>query len=246
MPPPTGVVSGPLMATWNCRMASSVPSGSQSLNFWYAFSPAKTSYQATAACRHRPARRPRRTPSGARQMSGPVPSPSIKGMIGLVGDLDVLGTSVGTGSIVVALHTPPEPDQRAGVETRMCIGPSLAGLQCGQSASTGIGQLSLIGLKLFSRPQLYQFQPARAIPPDDGPPDDFAMGEYDYIAITESPERRGRRQAASLAVCGAPREACQNVDAFAHFRLRSSARPCGGKTALVTAVYTRKERHQKA
>ena len=47
MPPPMGVVSGPLMATRNSLMASTVPSGSQLLNWVNAFSPANTSYHAT-------------------------------------------------------------------------------------------------------------------------------------------------------------------------------------------------------
>ncbi len=46
MPPPTGVVNGPLIAIWNRLIASSVSCGSQSLNAVKAFSPAKTSYQA--------------------------------------------------------------------------------------------------------------------------------------------------------------------------------------------------------
>ena len=47
MPPPTGVVSGPLMAMWNCRMAARVSSGSQFSNRLNAFSPARISYQTT-------------------------------------------------------------------------------------------------------------------------------------------------------------------------------------------------------
>ena len=46
MPPPTGVVSGPLMPTRYCRNASTVSSGSQLLNCLKAFSPAKTSIHA--------------------------------------------------------------------------------------------------------------------------------------------------------------------------------------------------------
>jgi len=37
MPPPTGVVKGPLMATRNSRMASTVSSGSHLSNFAFAF-----------------------------------------------------------------------------------------------------------------------------------------------------------------------------------------------------------------
>ncbi len=47
MPPPIGVVSGPLMATRNSRIASTVSGGSQSLYAVNAFSPANTSIQAT-------------------------------------------------------------------------------------------------------------------------------------------------------------------------------------------------------
>ncbi len=45
MPPPTGVVSGPLMATLNSRTRSTVSCGSHSPYFSFAFSPANTSYQ---------------------------------------------------------------------------------------------------------------------------------------------------------------------------------------------------------
>jgi len=40
MPPPMGVVSGPLMPMVNSRNASTVSSGSQVLNFVNAYSPA--------------------------------------------------------------------------------------------------------------------------------------------------------------------------------------------------------------
>src|SRR6185503_16900760 len=86
MPPPTGVVSGPLIETRYLRHASTVSSGSQLPVWLNAFSPASTSIQwilrlppyafATAASSTR---------TDARQMSGPVPSPSIKGIIGLSG-----------------------------------------------------------------------------------------------------------------------------------------------------------------
>ena len=86
MPPPTGVVSGPLMATLYVRTASSVSFGSHSPCCSLAFSPAGTSNQAicflppnafsTAASKTR---------TLARQMSGPVPSPSMNGMIGSSG-----------------------------------------------------------------------------------------------------------------------------------------------------------------
>src|SRR5688572_252316 len=86
MPPPTGVVSGPLMPTryfWN---ASTVSSGSQFFVWSNAFCPARTSFHWilrfppyafwTAASKTR---------TDARQMSGPVPSPSMNGMIGWSG-----------------------------------------------------------------------------------------------------------------------------------------------------------------
>ena len=86
MPPPTGVVSGPLMPTRYSRKASTVSSGSQLFDCLKLFSPAKTSSQAifflppyafsTAASITR---------TLARQMSGPVPSPSMNGMIGSSG-----------------------------------------------------------------------------------------------------------------------------------------------------------------
>ncbi len=46
MPPPTGVVSGPLIATRNSLMASTVASGSQLPLASKALSPARTSTQA--------------------------------------------------------------------------------------------------------------------------------------------------------------------------------------------------------
>ena len=49
MPPPTGVVSGPLMPMRRSRNAATVSSGSQVLKRSIAFSPAKTSYQDNAA-----------------------------------------------------------------------------------------------------------------------------------------------------------------------------------------------------
>ena len=45
IPPPTGVVSGPLMPTRNSRKASTVSSGSQLLKRLKLSSPAKTSIQ---------------------------------------------------------------------------------------------------------------------------------------------------------------------------------------------------------
>ena len=86
MPPPIGVVSGPLMPTRCVRNASSVSSGSQLPVWLKAFSPASTSLHwilrlppyafATAASNTR---------TEARQMSGPVPSPMMKGSTGASG-----------------------------------------------------------------------------------------------------------------------------------------------------------------
>src|SRR5882724_3826900 len=86
MPPPTGVVNGPLIATTNSLIASTLSLVSHSPNLSLAFSPAKISYQAirrvppyafsTAASKTR---------CEARQISRPVPSPSMKGIIGLFG-----------------------------------------------------------------------------------------------------------------------------------------------------------------
>src|SRR6185312_14351407 len=86
MPPPTGVVSGPLIETRNSCIASTVSWGSQSWNRVNAFSPANTSIQAT---RRSPPNAfsiaASNTRTEARQMSAPVPSPSTYGMIGLFG-----------------------------------------------------------------------------------------------------------------------------------------------------------------
>jgi hypothetical protein len=49
MPPPTGVVSGPLMETRRSRAAATESSGSQVLNWRKAFSPAKISNQLDGA-----------------------------------------------------------------------------------------------------------------------------------------------------------------------------------------------------
>ena len=85
-PPPTGVVSGPLIATRWRSMAAMVSSGSQLLSRSLAFSPASTSIH---AMRRLPAyarsTAASNTRTEARQMSGPVPSPSMKGMIGVAG-----------------------------------------------------------------------------------------------------------------------------------------------------------------
>src|SRR4051812_29135116 len=99
MPPPTGVVSGPLMPTKYVLKAASVSSGNQLSNSVFDFSPAYTSAQAifflppnsfaTAASRTR---------TLARQMSGPVPSPSMNGMIGWLGTSRVPSARTAIGS----------------------------------------------------------------------------------------------------------------------------------------------------
>src|ERR1017187_419428 len=86
MPPPTGVVRGPLMATRNSRMAATVSSGSHFLNWAFAFSPAKTSYQATERFpSYAFSTAASNTRTDAFQMSRPVPSPSMKGIMGRSG-----------------------------------------------------------------------------------------------------------------------------------------------------------------
>ena len=113
MPPPTGVVNGPLIATRYLRHASSVSSGNQEPARLFAFSPASTSIQlilrlppyalATAASITRWL---------ARQTSGPIPSPSMNGIIGLSGtcswpfEIEILLPSDGT-EICVANELPP-------------------------------------------------------------------------------------------------------------------------------------------
>ena len=86
MPPPTGVVRGPLIATLNSVSASRVSAGSHSPARSFAFSPANTSIQAIS---RRPpyalATAESTTCRVAAQMSGPIPSPSMKGMIGWSG-----------------------------------------------------------------------------------------------------------------------------------------------------------------
>src|SRR5205807_1787511 len=81
--PRTGVVSGPLMATRCVRMASRVASGSQFPACLKAFSPASTSSQSIWRLPSDTFRTVvSNTRRAARQMSGPVPSPSMKGMMG--------------------------------------------------------------------------------------------------------------------------------------------------------------------
>ena len=86
MPPPTGVVSGPLIATLNSVSASSVSRGSHSPETSCAFSPAKTSIQAIPrAPPYDFATAASTTCRVAAQMSGPIPSPSMNGTMGRSG-----------------------------------------------------------------------------------------------------------------------------------------------------------------
>ena len=95
IPPPIGVVKGPLIAIKYSLINSKVSLGSHSPVWLNAFSPAKTSFQtilrsplyafSTAASRTR---------TEAAQMSGPVPSPSIKGTIGLFGTFNTPSLTV--------------------------------------------------------------------------------------------------------------------------------------------------------
>src|SRR5690606_14652969 len=91
MPPPTGVVSGPLMPTRYSRKASTVSSGSQLSKRLNDSSPAKTSNQeiclepAYAFCTAAS-----NTRTLEAQMSAPVPSPRMNGMTGLLGTLRLL------------------------------------------------------------------------------------------------------------------------------------------------------------
>src|ERR1700722_5733773 len=83
MPPPMGVVSGPLIPMRCERKVSTVSSGSQLPVSSKAFCPANTSFQATERpCRAAAASS---TSLAAGQMSTPVPPPSMKGMIGSSG-----------------------------------------------------------------------------------------------------------------------------------------------------------------
>ena len=83
MPPPIGVVSGPLIPIRCSRKASTVSSGSQLPVSSNAFWPARTSFQAILwPCLAAAASR---TSLAAGQMSTPVPSPSMKGMMGSSG-----------------------------------------------------------------------------------------------------------------------------------------------------------------
>src|SRR5207237_1033371 len=90
IPPPTGVVNGPLIPIRYSRNASTVSSGSHSSNLSFAVCPANTSNHAifffpvyafsTAASNTR---------TLAAQISGPVPSPRMNGMIGRSGTFNL-------------------------------------------------------------------------------------------------------------------------------------------------------------
>src|SRR5215213_3636769 len=83
MPPPTGVVSGPLMPMRCDWKVSTVSWGSQSPVSLKAFSPARTSSQSMRLpCLEAAASR---TFCAAGQMSTPVPSPSMNGVVGSSG-----------------------------------------------------------------------------------------------------------------------------------------------------------------
>src|SRR5439155_19215203 len=92
MPPPTGVVSGPLMPLRWSRKASTVSSGSQLPVSSKAIWPASTSFQAMRLPCFEAAASKTRT--AARQMSGPVPSPSMNGMMGSSGTFSWPSASV--------------------------------------------------------------------------------------------------------------------------------------------------------
>ncbi len=80
MPPPTGVVSGPLIPIRYSLKVSTVSSGSQLPVSSKAFWPASTSFHAIfLPCLAAAASM---TFWAAGQMSTPVPSPSMKGMMG--------------------------------------------------------------------------------------------------------------------------------------------------------------------
>jgi hypothetical protein len=80
-----GVVSGPLMPTRYSRSASSVASGSQSPVASNAFSPAAPPSRRSALAAVGLFDHGVEDELGGGQMSGPVPSPSMKGMMGMIG-----------------------------------------------------------------------------------------------------------------------------------------------------------------
>src|SRR5438552_16205410 len=114
MPPPTGVVSGPLMPVRYSLKVSPVSCGSQSPTSSNAFCPARTSFHAIEwPCFLAAASS---TSWAAGQMSTPVPSPVMKGMTGSSGTLRVpsapiviLSAMSGSVSVLRALHEGPQP-----------------------------------------------------------------------------------------------------------------------------------------
>src|SRR5580700_2887266 len=110
MPPPTGVVNGPLMPMRWSRKAVTVSSGNHSPVSSKAFWPASTSFQAMERpCLAAAASKTRRD---AGQMSMPVPSPSMKGMIGSLGTMRTPSSSTvmrwAMGSSLRGTTTPDE------------------------------------------------------------------------------------------------------------------------------------------
>ncbi len=92
MPPPIGVVSGPLIPMRWSRNDCTVASGSHSPVLSNAFWPARTSVHSMFfPCFFAAASS---TSCDAGQMSTPVPSPSMKGMIGSSGTCSSPSTSV--------------------------------------------------------------------------------------------------------------------------------------------------------
>src|SRR6185437_9519612 len=126
-PPPTGVVSGPLMATRYLEIAATVSSGSHVLSTFFDFSPASTSYQAMRRFEPYALRTaPSNTICDARQISGPVPSPSMNGMMGSVGTDSapsrmVIGSPVAGGARFLYSYT-VEVDMMLPGQSSMYVG----------------------------------------------------------------------------------------------------------------------------
>src|SRR3989442_6611215 len=90
MPPPTGVVSGPLMPTKNSRNASTVSSGNKLANRPLADWPAKTSnHEISLLPEYAFSTAASKTRTLAAQISGPVPSPRMNGIIGRSGTFNL-------------------------------------------------------------------------------------------------------------------------------------------------------------
>ena len=101
MPPPIGVVSGPLIPMRCSVNVSTVASGSHSPVSLNAFSPASTSFHSMVLpCFFAAASS---TSCAAGQMSTPVPSPSMNGMIGSSGTRSSPSTSAIFAAICVLL-----------------------------------------------------------------------------------------------------------------------------------------------